>query len=108
MSENYSAGFDSRVTPKGLDHWSKIVKGELKLLSRSGSEIDTRERDELDQVEGAHSHCRKSFSFNWSWMDIRKRRTVTIRRGRLGAGRLGAADYAPGILGAWTFRRRDF
>ena len=35
-------------------------------------------------------------------------RTVTIRRGRLGAGRLGAADYAPGLLGAWTFRRRDF
>ena len=26
-------------------------------------------------------------------------RTVTIRRGRLGAGRLGA-DYAPGLLGA--------
>ena len=35
-------------------------------------------------------------------------RTVTIRRGRLGAGRLGAADYAPGLLCAWTFRRRDF
>ena len=39
-------------------------------------------------------------------------RTVTIRRGRLGAGRLGAADYAPPImrrrLGAGTFMRRDF
>ena len=45
-------------------------------------------------------------------------RTVTIMRGRLGAGRLGAgrlgaghlcaADYAPGLLCAWTFRRRDF
>ena len=35
-------------------------------------------------------------------------RTVTIRRGRLGAGLLGAADYAPGLLGAWTVRRRDF
>ena len=41
-------------------------------------------------------------------------RTVTIRRGRVGAGRLGAGTfrrldfYAPGLLGAWTFRRRDF
>ena len=34
--------------------------------------------------------------------------STTFRRGRLGAGRLGAADYAPGLLGAWTFRRRDF
>ena len=36
---------------------------------------------------------------------------MTIRRGRLGAGRLGAADYAPGLeapglLGAETFRRQ--
>ena len=23
-------------------------------------------------------------------------------------GRLGVADYAPGLLGAWTFMRRDF
>ena len=29
-------------------------------------------------------------------------------RGRLGAGRLGAADYAPGLLGIWTFMHRDF
>ena len=29
--------------------------------------------------------------------------STTFRRRRL-----GAADYAPGLLGAWTFRRRDF
>ena len=33
-------------------------------------------------------------------------RTVTFMRGRLGSGRLGAADYAPGLLGAETFRRQ--
>ena len=33
---------------------------------------------------------------------------MTIRRGRLGTGRLGAADYAPGLLGTWTFRHLDF
>ena len=31
---------------------------------------------------------------------------MTIRRGRLCAGRLGAADYALGLLGAETFRRQ--
>ena len=34
--------------------------------------------------------------------------STTFRRGRSGAGRLGAADYAPGLLGAWTFMRLDF
>ena len=34
--------------------------------------------------------------------------STTFRHGRIGAGRLGAADYAPGLLGAGTFMRRDF
>ena len=34
--------------------------------------------------------------------------STTFRRGRLCTGRLGAADYAPGLLCAWTFMRRDF
>ena len=33
---------------------------------------------------------------------------MTFMRGRLGTGRLGAADYAPGLLCAGTFRCRDF
>ena len=36
------------------------------------------------------------------------RRSTTLRRGCLGAGRLGTADYAPRLLGVWTFMRRDF
>ena len=42
----------------------------------------------------------------WIWGSVNG--STTFRRGRLGAGRLGAADYAPGLLGSGTFRRRDF
>ena len=41
-------------------------------------------------------------------LDVGADRTVTIRHGRLGAGRLGAADYSPGLLCTWTFMRLDF
>ena len=41
-------------------------------------------------------------------MKTPKGQIVTIKRGRLGAGRLAAADYAPGLLGTRTFMHRDF
>ena len=34
-------------------------------------------------------------------------RTLTFKHKRLGIGRLGTADYAPGLLGARTFMRQD-
>ena len=45
-------------------------------------------------------------SVDFETRECSRDRTVTIRRGRLGAGRLCAADYAPGFLGAETFRRQ--
>ena len=33
----------------------------------------------------------------------RDKRILTFKRRRLGSGRLGNADYAPELLGAWTF-----
>ena len=35
-------------------------------------------------------------------------RSTTFMRGRLGSGRLGTADYGPGILWAGNFMRREF